>query len=137
MKAMVSTSPGLRSARRACLPRCVGSGRHCCVLSVHFLRDDLHPAALCQQVEDLREHDCRRARDDEGVLGSDLAESFDEVIFRVPVQVLLDSPGGARCDLSVNVPRIDRADAACRHICLPISIELPATNEAFAMLTRE
>ena len=88
---------------------------HVCGLlgaELHFLREDLNPAALRQQIEDLGEHDCCWTRDDQGILGSDFPDGLNEVVIWVPFEVLVDAPRGTIRDLSVNVLRVDRADTS-------------------------
>jgi hypothetical protein len=45
-----------------------------------FLREDPDSAALRQQIEDLGEHDCCWARDDQGVLGSNFPDGHNRVV---------------------------------------------------------
>jgi len=49
------------------------------------------------------QHDCGRTRNDKRVLSADFADSLNELLVGVSVEVLLDTPCGARRDLSVNV----------------------------------
>ena len=74
---------------------------------LYLLRNDHYALALSESIEDLRQHDRSRTRDNKRVIVADLAKSFDEVIIWMTLKVIPQPPGRPVRSLRIDIPRID------------------------------